>query len=140
MGYYTSYNLSVFRYSETVFWEDLPWKDLNAAVASIDSGIFEAWAEGEWGCNAKWYSQDADMWKLSVQFPDILFLLHGDGEDSDDVWDEYWQNGCMQHCHMKMPPYDEMKMKRMALNEDGMLIVIPSVPEPDIEKLELPDL
>lgn len=140
MGYYTDYNLSVFQYPENIFWENLPWEKLNAAVDDIDGGIFEKWTQGEWNCNAKWYSQDADMWKLSVQFPDILFLLHGDGDEADDVWDEYWQNGCMQHCHMKIPPYKESEMKRYTLNSGGQLVADVAFTEDDIGEIKLPDL
>lgn len=140
MSYYTSYNLSIFRHPTNVAWDDLPWDALYLAVVSIDGGIFEEWTQGEWGCNAKWYSQDADMWKLSVQFPDLLFLLHGDGEDGDDVWDEYWQNGACQHCHMVIPPYDASKMRQYELNEDGTLAFPRAEDKSEHIKMTLPDL
>lgn len=140
MGYYTDFNLSVFQYPTNVAWDDLPWDALRLAVAQIDDGIFEEWTQGEWGCNAKWYSQEVDMWVLSIQFPDILFCLHGDGEDGDDVWDEYWQNGARQHCYMEIPPYDAYKMRQYELNADGALALSRAEDESEHITMKLPDL
>lgn len=41
----------------------------------------------------KWYDYKVHMAKLSLKFPDRLFRLTGDGEDSDDFWKGYWLNG-----------------------------------------------
>lgn len=49
------------------------------------------------GESVKWYDYDKDMAKLSRLFPDYLFMLEGDGEESGDVWKAYFLNGKMQH-------------------------------------------
>lgn len=116
MGYYTDYELTANPGPG-----DTTPGTLAKAVAQIDGGIFEQWHTDTWTCTAKWYSQEKDMYNLSKQFPDVMFELCGDGEDSDDKWREYWQNGSMQHCHMEIPPFDPAQMRPYYLNADGLL-------------------
>lgn len=61
----------------------------------------------------KWYDHERDMLTLSVQFPNVLFKLHGEGEENDDVWDHYFKNGKSQYCKVKfiIPPFDENELK-----------------------------
>lgn len=117
MGYYTDFTLSF----EAEKMEHERLYAIGEAIESIPSCGFEGWSDAEWFCNAKWYDREEDMWALSVQFPEVLFVLHGAGDASDDVWDEYWQNGSMQHCHMEIPPYDATKMRPYDLNSKGQL-------------------
>lgn len=60
----------------------------------------------------KWYEHEKEMRNLSKHFPDILFILHGEGEERGDIWDEYYRAGKMQHCHaeVKIPPYNPDNM------------------------------
>jgi hypothetical protein len=62
--------------------------------------------------NAKWYEHDRDMRELSKKYPDILFTVYGRGEESDDMWYAYYQNGKSQHCPAEIvfPEYDPEKM------------------------------
>lgn len=46
----------------------------------------------------KWYDHDIDMIKISNQFPDYTFQLHGDGEEPDDVWFSYYKDGKHERC------------------------------------------
>lgn len=61
----------------------------------------------------KWYSNEEDMREVSKQFPDVLFCLHGEGDDSDDIWDEYFLNGRSQVCcaEIVIPPFDPSKLE-----------------------------
>ncbi len=54
---------------------------------------------GYWGTvdNVKWYDHDIAVSWLSEQFPDVLFILSGNGEDSPDLWTAYFKNGKVQH-------------------------------------------
>lgn len=45
----------------------------------------------------KWYENEEDMKKLSAVFPDVLFRLYGEGEESGDLWLCYHKNGKSQH-------------------------------------------
>ena len=60
----------------------------------------------------KWYDNEEEMRKLSKEFPDVLFKLHGEGEDNEDIWDKYFMNGKMQYCPAEImcPPFDRAKL------------------------------
>lgn len=36
----------------------------------------------------KWYENEDEMLELSQEFPEVLFKLHGEGEESGDIWDK----------------------------------------------------
>lgn len=48
--------------------------------------------------NTTWYSWESDMCLLSSRFPEILFCLHGEGENGDDLWNAYFLDGKFQYC------------------------------------------
>jgi hypothetical protein len=52
------------------------------------------------------------MRKVSKHYPDLVFKLSGEGEESGDVWVEYYKNGKMQRCSTKITfdEYDESKL------------------------------
>jgi hypothetical protein len=138
MGYYTDYTLNV---ENDVKLERL--REIDAAVFKIDGGIFENWNSGGgywYAEEQKWYSQERDMLELSLQFPDVRFCLHGNGEDDDDLWDEYWENGCYQHCHSEIPPYDPSKMRRVYVSIDGNSLTTAPPVEEDLCVMQLPDM
>lgn len=62
---------------------------------------------------AKWYYCSVDMKEFSRAFPDVVFRLHGEGEESGDLWDAYFKNGKWQECRADIiyPDYDEEKLK-----------------------------
>src|SRR5574339_54220 len=51
----------------------------------------------EWGEPVKWYSYDEDMGNVSKDFPDLVFILRGVGEENiyfleDDRWQlDIWE-------------------------------------------------
>lgn len=65
-----------------------------------------------YGEQAKWYEFDKEMKTLSRQFPDTVFCLYGEGEESRDVWYRYYKNGKLQYCPAKIAfdEYDESKL------------------------------
>jgi len=53
---------------------------------------FEFWGD-EWvASDVKWYDYNDDMHRLSKEFPQFRFYVHGDGDDSDDLWEDHWQD------------------------------------------------
>lgn len=58
--------------------------------------------DGETLESCKWYDWLEDMIKMSRDFPNVLFKLHGEGEQNEDVWDAYFLNGKSQVHKAKM--------------------------------------
>lgn len=108
MGYYTSYELKVLE-------GDLTIQEILEQVGSEFEGLNYAIDEdGDCLSECKWYEHEAEMKSLSEKFPDIVFSLHGEGEESEDVWYKYFKNGKMQECYAKITydEYDESKLRR----------------------------
>lgn len=111
MGYYTQYNLYV---TNVGFLDD----EVKVAVSNAidDLNLFDVSGSVEYGWSAydKWYDHDDDMLALSTRFPDVVFQLYGDGEDSEDRWMTYYKNGRCQvdalHITVEEDPFDESKL------------------------------
>lgn len=60
------------------------------------------------GEGSKWYEHQAEMREFSKLHPSVLFTLHGEGEENDDMWDEYYLNGKLQVAKAKIQiaPFD----------------------------------
>ncbi len=44
----------------------------------------------------KWYGHEEDMTTLSKEFPNILFVLEGIGEEFPDAWRKWFYNGTVE--------------------------------------------
>ena len=64
----------------------MPDSDLNKIFDWIKHSSTASDMEFDWLSDAKWYQWDQDMAKLSLAYPDVIFELLGDGEETDDVW------------------------------------------------------
>lgn len=49
-----------------------------------------------------WYDADEDMLLLSTRFPGVVFSLRGYGEESQDIWEHYYMDGCMQDANVRL--------------------------------------
>jgi hypothetical protein len=89
MGYYTSYEMQIDK------------ADLGKAVDNALVEMFNGYSYieynggGSWYANdrVKWYEHEEDIKGISEMFPDVLFTLDGEGEDSGDVWRKWFKNG-----------------------------------------------
>jgi hypothetical protein len=41
----------------------------------------------------EWFDYEDVMCFVSQEFPELMIIISGDGEDSDDLWREAWQDG-----------------------------------------------
>ena len=92
MGYYTQYTLKVEGDNPTL--EEVA----DVLVEISDYGVRTIWwVENLKGEDvAKWYDYQKNMKQLSARYPNVLFTLHGLGEEAGDEWVEYYKNGKYQ--------------------------------------------
>jgi len=100
MGYYTVFELSC----DNVELEE----EIFDKIESISGGYDLRESE-----QYKWYDYKEDMVKLSKLFPTTLFTLNGEGEESGDIWKQYFKNGKSQLCKsvITFDKFDEIKLK-----------------------------
>lgn len=110
MGYYTDFQLD-YELTRDPGYPEPDTAAIQAALEEISGYGWDEWADTLMLSNAKWYEEKDHMYSLSKQFPQVIFHLHGEGENSDDVWEEHWQNGCVQTCVAEFPPFDPKKMQ-----------------------------
>lgn len=107
--YRTSYNMTVQNVQNEAQYDALC--DALYAKGILDYALYRETLRGKIGefhenCPAKWYYHEKDMIEISKQFPDMVFQLRGQGEDHDDLWEKYFQNGdCEKCCAEIMMPY-----------------------------------
>lgn len=116
MGYYTRYKLTVVNQDHNQY-----------ALLTQFMATKPETSEGyEWrevfnmtSDNIKWYSYRQDVLNLSVEYPDLVFKLHGDGEEPGDMWNHYFKNGLEQRCKVKIvyDEYDESKLVKPQLGK-----------------------
>ena len=59
----------------------------------------------------KWYDWEKDMRVLASKFPNVLFILEGSGEDSDDQWEFRIKGDISEHHYMEMPPFTTPELR-----------------------------
>jgi hypothetical protein len=111
MGYCTTF---------TIFIEDgePTQDDLRRITEKLDTyDCFDFWGDEWLGSDIKWYDYLDNMCELSKKFPQFRFYVHGDGDESDDLWEDHWQNGMYQHCYAEIPPFDPKQMSVYVSNQ-----------------------
>jgi hypothetical protein len=104
MGYYTNYELHYDTAMEDADGQLIDHEGRISKVADYGSCFEES---------IKWYDHEKDMKEYSTHYPDILFTLMGDGEESGDIWCCYFKNGKMQRAEttIAFTPFDSSKLK-----------------------------
>ena len=116
MGYYTYYQLTVKnKKNGKSLWQLPNGEEIEKKIASALARKLQWFDYCDWteerrekeynnldlefisNDTMKWYDHDQDMLELSKQFPEYVFELYGDGEETDDEWYTYYWNGEMQH-------------------------------------------
>ena len=107
MGYYTAFTLSIENKGNFDL-KDLVKKlkeDCEHAQSAFDD-------DGNDSDDIKWYEHVEDLCAFSLKHPEVVFKLHGEGEETGDLWDKYFQNGKYQLCLAEIiyPPFDPSKL------------------------------
>lgn len=93
MGYYTYYNLEMHP-AQT---EDRENEIRRAIFSKIyecsPADVTETEVRFFLEDSLKWYNYDYDMKEISLAYPDITFVLSGEGEEVGDMWKAYYNNG-----------------------------------------------
>lgn len=108
MGYYTYYTLKARNIKDRKRYEEIIAEMIKMELYSTENtdGVFDANHYDEIHRDAifdaydecKWYDHTYDMVKLSKLFPEVTFKLHGEGEEKEDMWNEYFHNGTAELC------------------------------------------
>ena len=104
MGYYTYYTMGAHDTKTNAPVNEELEKTICERLYAISKGaIFEAETFEE--ClddSLKWYDHFEDMLSLSVEFPDVVFILEGEGEERDDNWRLFVQNGMWEEVRARI--------------------------------------
>jgi hypothetical protein len=111
MGYSTTYSLKWDCKKSKTTWDEISDEIQLRQDAGTDF-FYAVDAEGRTTDSCKWYDHEAEIAKFSKIYPDVLFELSGEGEESGDIWKKYFRDGKMQRCDVEMtfPPFDETKL------------------------------
>jgi hypothetical protein len=92
MGYYTAYELTVDKRGD-----EINEYTIDEPVDAFTNYALDYAGDNRWypSDRVKWYDHDADMITLSAHFPDVLFTLDGEGEETGDIWRKWYKNGIL---------------------------------------------
>lgn len=112
MGYYTDYKLEVKFVCPDCGQISACNKNVERKISKSSYETRSSMSEDS--LNAKWYGHESDVTSLSMRFPDVLFILSGEGERKEDIWKKYFLNGKIQRAPAKveivMPEFDITKL------------------------------
>lgn len=98
-------------------------ESITSVIIGFDDEGFETAGMGFFsGYDLRWDNQNMDMFTLSKSYPSCLFTVQGYGENRDDVWVEYWRDGCCQAGMAELPEFDESKMIPYELDGDRLVV------------------
>ncbi len=118
MGYNTHFSLRVDLMIGGTIAKLQDEAPLDAVIANLRQSCEKALyaldeAGGCSGNESKWYEHQKDMKAFSALNHSILFTLHGEGEESADLWNEYYLNGKLQveKAQIQIAEFDAKKLK-----------------------------
>ena len=79
----------------------------------INSSVDELISSGS--CYAKLYDISGWITEVAKKHPEVLVVLTGDGESSDDLWEERWKGEEHEHQNFTIPPF---KNKNLLTEEE----------------------
>lgn len=102
MGYLTTYNLIIENATpdeEDKIHEMLMKLDIIGYALDDNFDSYDS---------VMWYSYDDDMLKVSRAFPHVHFILSGEGENNDDIWEHHFLGGrsARYDAEIVIPPFN----------------------------------
>ena len=88
MGYLTKYELKTKKQKndiKKVLEEICKESDAHEAINMV----------GETLQPTKWYNHEDELKSVSLKFPNVTFVLLGEGEDFGDIWEKEFKDGVM---------------------------------------------
>lgn len=116
MGYYTCYQLYIYEANG----EPLENREdvIEDFRESCEAAFYALNEDGYYNEEAKWYGSDRDLARFSLLYPDLIFVLHGDGEESEDFWMLVMRNGRAYRRNAIMPRFDFNDVKQEGLLDE----------------------
>ena len=62
--------------------------------------------------NATWYTEEENMREFSTYFPELVFILDGDGEEQGDIWQSAYHNGKLNTEYVVSPVADTVTFRK----------------------------
>lgn len=106
MGYFTRFSLDIIgELPPDKNIEDFELEISKKSSYDSDWTLFED--------SVKWYDYSNDLKEFSKLYPELIFVLDGEGEESGDIWRSFYKDGKEQ---MSKPTiifdeFDETKLK-----------------------------
>lgn len=116
MGYYTYFAITMIGSEEAEMQAE------NDAQKSDNWCLKELVVTG--GVEAKWYSFFEDFSTFAKQHPDILFIVDGHGEDSDDIWQHRFRGDIDERHDIEMPPFQTLLTEKEIENNKSKQTLI----------------
>ena len=99
MGYYTKFQLYAYSTESKSPISESQEEEIATKLWEITSG-----SDRYRPCNfedcfddtMKWYGHEEDMTTISKEYPNILFVLEGIGEEFPDAWRKWFHNGAVE--------------------------------------------
>lgn len=110
MGYYTFHTLSILNADE-----GMEGQIIEEFREECEEAEYALEDDGSGTQSTKWYDSDRDVARFSRKYPELIFKLHGEGEENDDLWNRYFVDGQMQVCEAKITydEFDPAKLKQV---------------------------
>jgi len=111
MGYVTYHTLDVMT-ADNSSEHPLKYEIIEALRSENENAEYAHDEDGQTNNDAKWYESAEELKEFSLKYHDALFVLDGDGENSDDFWIAYILNGKAQMCRCRIE-YDEFNPAKL---------------------------
>lgn len=93
MGYMTRFNVTIIEGEFPEFEQKLIAQGYSTVERIIAKEAPTLNGYNPFQDQTKWYDYAKDMIEVSLKYPEIIFEISGEGEESGDIWRHYFKNG-----------------------------------------------